>query len=147
MLKKLIISVICAIFVIGTSLMMFMALFFLLPSRKAGASISLPSSVRDTESEKAKDSEEDTEEEEDKDIYVADVYESLTLRTQPDSDNHQGDVSLPQMTHMKLLEFIDGTDYVYVQVSSGEYSGSKGYVNKQYITKLGEHTIRVNSDQ
>ena len=148
MLKKIFISVLCAVFVIGASLLMFMTLFFLLPSKKAVSSISLPSSVRDPDlqGEKSEGSSQGTTEDEQKDIYVADVYESLTLRTEPNANNHQGDISLPQLTHMRLIEFIEGTEYAYVQVASGPFKDSTGYVNKNYITKLGDHTIRVSSD-
>ncbi len=146
MLKKLIVSLFCALFVATFASMCFMTLYFLLPSRSASASISLPSTVKDAEtaSENASTQEENTE---NADIYVADVYESLTLRTEPNANSHQGDISLAQMTHLKMLEKVEGTNYAYVEVASGEYKGNTGYVNTDYIARLGDHTVRVNSEE
>jgi hypothetical protein len=77
--------------------------------------------------------------------YVADVYQSLTLRVSP-SSNAAEIVGLPPMTHMEIIEYVEGTNYAYVLVTNGANKGYKGYVNTDYITPLGESTIRVNSD-
>lgn len=52
---------------------------FSIPSQKAKASISLPSTVEDSENA-AEATTEDTDSE-NKNVYVADVYQSLTLRS------------------------------------------------------------------
>ena len=145
MAKKIIISLLCASIVACVVLGCFMALYFLLPSQKARASISLPKQVEDPETtEESKTAA--TTEEKNTDTYVADVHQSLTLRSQPDSNSSEV-ASLPPMTHMQVLEFVDGTNFAQVEVSSGESKGLTGYVNSEYITKLGEPTIRVNSEE
>lgn len=81
MFKKLIVSFLCAIVVACTrSLAGFCLLYFSIPSQKAKASISLPSTVEDSENA-AEATTEDTDSE-NKNVYVADVYQSLTLRSE-----------------------------------------------------------------
>ena len=80
MFKKLIVSFLCAIVVACTVLGGFALLYFSIPSQKAKASISLPSTVEDSENA-AESTTEDTDSE-NKNVYVADVYQSLTLRSE-----------------------------------------------------------------
>ena len=75
MLKKLIVSFLCAIVVACTVLGGFCLLYFTIPSQKAKASISLPSTVEDSETAAESTTEADSK---DKNVYVADVYQSLT---------------------------------------------------------------------
>ena len=75
MFKKLIVSFLCAIVVACTVLGGFCLLYFSIPSQKAKASISLPSTVEDSENA-AEATTEDTDSE-NKNVYVADVYQSL----------------------------------------------------------------------
>ena len=46
-----------------------------------------------------------------------------------------------------LGEFTAGTNYAYVEVLSGEKKSYKGYVNSDYITKLGEPTVRIGTEE
>ncbi|MCI6859495.1 MAG: SH3 domain-containing protein [Eubacterium sp.] len=144
MFKKIIVSFFCAILIAGMVCAGVGLLYFLIPSRKAQASISLPSIVED------KDSSQDTsakkEDSEEDDIYVADVYQSLTLRAQAGSDS-EAITGLSPMTRVRVLEFVAGTDYAHVEVISGESKGYKGYVNNEYITKLGEPTVRIRTEE
>ena len=123
MFKKLIVSFLCAIVVACTVLGGFCLLYFSIPSQKAKASISLPSTVEDSENA-AEATTEDTDSE-NKNVYVADVYQSLTLRSEASAD----------------------TNYAYVEVLSGEKKSYKGYVNSDYITKLGEPTVRIGTEE
>ncbi len=141
MIRKIMISLLCIIFITGTITGGFFFLYFAIPSRKAMNSIELPSSVEDTFV-----AEETTEEEPETDTYVADVYQSLTLRESP-SSNAAEIVGLPPMTHMDILEYVPGTNYAYVVVTTGSNEGYKGYVNTDYITRLGEPTIRVGAEE
>ena len=129
MLKKLIVSFLCAIVVACTVLGGFCLLYFTIPSQKAKASISLPSTVEDSETAAESTTEADSK---DKNVYVADVYQSLTLRP---------------MTHLEVLEFAAGTNYAYVKVLTGDKESYKGYVNSEYITKLGEPTVRIGTEE
>jgi hypothetical protein len=142
MIRKILISLLCIIFITGTITGGFLFLYFAIPSKKAMNSIELPSHVEDTGT-----AEETTEEidEATSGTYVADVYQSLTLRVSP-SSNAAEIVGLPPMTHMEIIEYVEGTNYAYVLVTNGANKGYKGYVNTDYITPLGESTIRVNSD-
>ena len=54
---------------------------------------------------------------------------------------------LEPMTHLEVLEFTAGTNYAYVEVLSGEKKSYKGYVNSDYITKLGEPTVRIGTEE
>ena len=85
MFKKLIVSFLCAIVVACTVLGGFCLLYFSIPSQKAKASISLPSTVEDSENA-AEATTEDTDSE-NKNVYVADVYQSLTLRSEASADS------------------------------------------------------------
>ena len=141
MIRKILISLLCIIFITGFITGGFLFLYFAIPSRKAMNSISLPSHVEDTVT-----AEETTKTEEGPaNTYVADVYQSLTLRESP-SSNAAEIVGLPPMTHMEIIERVEGTNYAYVEVTTGSSKGYKGYVNTDYITPLGESTVRVNVD-
>lgn len=144
MFKKLIVSFLCAIVVACTVLGGFCLLYFSIPSQKAKASISLPSTVEDSENA-AESTTEDTDSE-NKNVYVADVYQSLTLRSEASADS-DAITDLEPMTHLEVLEFTAGTNYAYVEVLSGEKKSYKGYVNSDYITKLGEPTVRIRTEE
>ena len=143
MLKKLIVSFLCAIVVACTVLGGFCLLYFTIPSQKAKASISLPSTVEDSETAAESTTEEDSK---DKNVYVADVYQSLTLRSEASADSDAITDLLP-MTHLEVLEFAAGTNYAYVKVLTGDKESYKGYVNSEYITKLGEPTVRIGTEE
>ena len=81
-----------------------------------------------------------------KNVYVADVYQSLTLRSEASADS-DAITDLEPMTHLEVLEFTAGTNYAYVEVLSGEKKSYKGYVNSDYITKLGEPTVRIGTEE
>lgn len=51
------------------------------------------------------------------------------------------------MTHLEVLEFAAGTNYAYVKVLTGDKESYKGYVNSEYITKLGEPTVRIGTEE
>lgn len=75
------------------------------------------------------------------------MYTSLSLfvpKPVPDSD---AITDLEPMTHLEVLEFTAGTNYAYVEVLSGEKKSYKGYVNSDYITKLGEPTVRIGTEE
>ena len=138
MLKKLIVSFLCAIVVACTVLGGFCLLYFTIPSQKAKASISLPSTVEDSETAAESTTEADSN--------VADVYQSLTLRSEASADSDAITDLLP-MTHLEVLEFAAGTNYAYVKVLTGDKESYKGYVNSEYITKLGEPTVRIGTEE
>ena len=138
MFKKLIVSFLCAIVVACTVLGGFCLLYFSIPSQKAKASISLPSTVEDSENA-AEATTDDTDSEND-------VYQSLTLRSEASADS-DAITDLEPMTHLEVLEFTAGTNYAYVEVLSGEKKSYKGYVNSDYITKLGEPTVRIGTEE
>ena len=147
MIRKIAVALLCALFIACFVLAGFMAIYFALPSRKARASIELAQTVSDPSTEKAEETA-STEPSEEKDTttYVADVHSFLSLRQTPDSGNEEGVIYLPPMTHMQAENFVDGNKgnrFAYVTVSSGEYEGSQGYVNADYITRLGEETRYV----
>lgn len=148
MFRKIIVSFLCAIMIAGMVFAGFCCLYFSLPSRQAAASISLPDTVADSSEVAAEAAQEATTEDsaEAGETYVADVYQSLTLRAEA-SANSVEITSLPPMTHLSVLEFVEGTSYAYVKVTSGTAKGYKGYVNSDYITKLGEATIRVGTEE
>ena len=139
MIKKILIPLLCFLIIAGTITGTFLILYFAIPSRKAQASIRLPSHVEDPVQA---DTSEEEEEEQGSTTYIADVYQSLTLRESPSSGAREI-VGLPPMTHMEILSYVSGTNYAYVTVTTGEYEGYKGYVNTDYITRLGEGTIRA----
>ena len=103
-----------------------------------------PSTVEDSENA-AEATTEDTDSE-NKNVYVADVYQSLTLRSEASADS-DAITDLEPMTHLEVLEFTAGTNYAYVEVLSGEKKSYKGYVNSDYITKLGEPTVRIGTEE
>ncbi len=141
MIRKILISLLCVTIIVTGITGGFLFLYFAIPSRKAAASIDLPKRVEDERAAL----EESTEEEAASDTFVADVYQSLTLRERPDS-NAKEIVGLPPLTHMKIIEYVNGTNYAYVEVTAGASQGAKGYVNTDYITRLGEPTIRAGAE-
>ncbi len=145
MLKKTIISLISICVIAGTLLLGFFVLYFVVPSQKAQDEIVLAEQVSDPESEDTEESEdEETDSEESDNIYVADVYQSLTLRSQPSSNaDPVTDEGIEPLTQLEVQEFITDTDFAYVRVLEGENKDVFGYVNSEYITKLGEPTIRA----
>lgn len=143
MAKKLIVSFLCVALIAGIIFAGSLFLYFAIPSQEAMSSISLPSTVEDTVSI---DDSSSGSEEKGEDIYVADVHQSLTLREHPDSNSAEITSLLP-MTHLQVMEFIEGTDYAYVEVLTGEKESYKGYVNCGYITPLGEETIRIGTEE
>lgn len=145
MFKKIIVSFLCAVIVIGIAFGGVGLLYFAIPSKKAEASISLPRTVEDSETASAESTTESSDSE-GSNVYVADVYQSLTLRAQASSDS-ESITDLTPMTHLEVLSFVEGTDYAYVEVLSGDKKSYKGYVNSEYITKLGEPTVRVGAEE
>lgn len=148
MLKKIAVSLLCGIFITGIVFSGFSVLYFLLPSRKAQASITLADYVSDpTETVTETDTQApEPETETNTETYVADVIHSLTLRQTPNTEDDNATIDLPPMTHLQVEEFTDGNSgnrFAFVTVSSGEYEGQTGYVNAEYITRLGEPTQRV----
>ena len=141
MVKKILIPLLCFLIITGTITGAFLILYFAIPSKKAQASISLPSHVEDP----VKEDTTEEDEEESTTTYIADVYQSLTLRESPSSAAKEI-VGLPPMTHMEIISYVSGTNYAYVTVTTGEYEGYKGYVNTDYITRLGEGTIRAGAE-
>lgn len=142
MIKQILIALLCFVTITGIITGSFMVLYFAIPSKKAMKSIELPSHVEDTVTAEA----ETTEETADSNTFVADVYQSLTLRESP-SANAKEIVGLPPMTHMEILEYVKGTNYAYVKVTAGEHKGYTGYVNTDYITPLGESTLRAGAEE
>ncbi len=151
MLRKFAAALLCALFIACFILAGFSAIYFALPSRKAQASIELAESVSDPSTEEAAETtQEETEDQQETTTYVADVRSSLSLRQTPDSDDDNGVVPLPPMTHMQVEEMVPGNrgnTFARVTVTSGEYEGLQGYVNADYITKLGEPTRYVNYNE
>ncbi len=141
--KKLLVTLLSFFVLTFTVLSLVTLVFFITPSRRARNSISLPSRVEDPEGSSQTDSG-DSEDSAYDNIYIADVHQSLTLRTRPDSNAQPVmDEGLASMTKMQVMEFVDNTNFAYVKVINGPYSGYTGYVNRDYITRLGEPTIRV----
>lgn len=116
-----------------------------MPSSKAQSSIYLPDHVEDPEGSDSNDSNGYDEAKYDN-IYVADVVKDLSLRKEPDV-NAELIVSLAPLTHMQVMDTIPGNKatFAYVEVLNGNYTGMTGYVNFDYITKLGESLQRVDT--
>lgn len=134
MIKKVIVSILCALMVACVVSCGFLALYFILPSQKARMSISLPRSVEDSSEVLAAQA---TSQEDGTSItYIPNVNESLTLREEPDS-RASAIASLPLYTHMKIEQEVENSPFVYVLVTSGPYEGYQGYVNSDYIQPLG----------
>ena len=142
MIKKFIVSFLCVIFISGAVFGGYLFFYFAIPSREAMSSISLPATVEDSEQIESAT----TETTSSQNVYVADVHQSLTLRAEPSSDSAEI-TSLAPMTHLEVIEFVDNTDYAYVKVLTGDKESYKGYVNSEYITKLGESTIRIGEEE
>lgn len=143
MIKKFIVALLCVVCIAGVIFSGFLFLYFTIPSQKAMHSISLPSTVEDSEEVERAATEED---EESADTYLADVHQSLTLREGPSSDSDEI-ASLTPMTHLRVKAFIEDTDYAQVEVLTGEYEHYEGFVNSEYITRLGEPTIRIGTEE
>lgn len=75
------------------------------------------------------------------------MYTSLSLFVPKASADSDAITDLEPMTHLEVLEFTAGTNYAYVEVLSGEKKSYKGYVNSDYITKLGEPTVRIGTEE
>ena len=146
MLKKLLVSLLSMMVVAFVVFSVVALVFFMTPSRKARSGISLPSTVTDPETS-AEASTESSDDSTYDNIYIADVHQSLTLRTQPDSNSSPVmEEGLASMTKMQVIQFVDNTNFAYVEVINGPYTGYTGYVNRDYITRLGEPTIRVGNE-
>ena len=143
MIKKFIVSFLCVVFIAGVIFSGVCLLYFAIPSQTAMNSISLPSTVEDPEETESSSTE---DEEESGDTYLADVHQSLTLREGPSSDS-DAIASMTPMTHLRVIEFVEDTDYALVEVQTGEYESYRGYVNSEYITQLGEPTIRIGTEE
>ena len=74
------------------------------------------------------------------------LHFALTLRSEASADSDAITDLLP-MTHLEVLEFAAGTNYAYVKVLTGDKESYKGYVNSEYITKLGEPTVRIGTEE
>lgn len=139
--------ILMSLFFIGGGVFCIVAMmFFLLPGSKAKANLDLPTSIVDTVDASA--STESQMQEGYDNIYIADVHQTLTLRAQPSSDAAsliENGGGLAPMTHMQVLEVITESNFAYVEVINGAYEGMTGYVNMDYITRLGEPTIRINN--
>ncbi len=146
MVTKVFLSILSVIVIAALIIFGFLFFYFAIPSRKAENSISLPTHVEDSVEAKNASTEQEEEEEADDDIYVADVHQSLTLREGASSSSEEI-TSLTPMTHLKVVEFVEGTDYALVEVMTGEKEGYQGYVNSEYITRLGEPTIRIGTEE
>lgn len=147
MIKKMMILFLTVFFLTGMVLGTVTFVYFFLPSRQSQASITLPSRIEDSADMIADNSTEFVDNGYDN-IYVADVHQSLTLRVQPNSDSTPLiEEGLAPMTHMQVIEFVEGSDFAYVKVINGPHEGRTGYVNCNYITRLGEPTIRVEYDE
>ncbi len=134
MIKKIIVSILCALLVACMVSCGFLALYFILPSQKSRMSLHLPDTVEDSSEVLAAQAE--AQEDEENTTYIPDVNESLTLRENPDSSAN-AIASLPLYTHMKIQEEVDNSPFVYVLVTTGPYEGYQGYVNSDYIQPLG----------
>lgn len=75
-------------------------------------------------------------------IYQADVYESLTLRTQP-STSAEAICLLPAYTEMYIIERTNDTMVKIITVENN----LTGYVNKNYITPKGAIMERAGKSQ
>lgn len=145
MFKKLIVSLVCACVIIGTLLLGFVTLYFAVPSRQSQAEIQLAATVSDpTDIPEEETTANEENYEDSSDIYVADVYQSLTLRSDASSDSDPlVDEGLAPLTKMEVIEFVSSTNYAYVRVLDGEHKDLFGYVNSDYITRFGEPTVRA----
>ncbi|MDO4975778.1 MAG: hypothetical protein Q4E53_00800 [Eubacteriales bacterium] len=146
MIKKLMILFLTLFFLAGGVLATVTLAYYCLPSRQSEASISLPAQIEDPEDLTTDDSTEFEDNGYDN-IYIADVHQSLTLRTAPNSDSAPLiEEGLAPMTHMQVIEVDETSNFAYVKVINGPHEGRTGYVNCDYITRLGEPTIRVDID-
>ena len=134
MIKKVIVSILCALLVACMVSCGFLALYFILPSQKSRMSLHLPNTVEDSSEVLAAQAE--AQEDEGNITYIPDVNESLTLREKPDS-RAAAIASLPLYTHMTIQEEVENSPFVYVLVTTGPFEGYQGYVNSDYIQPLG----------
>ena len=145
MVRKLIVFFICVSFVVGTVMMGLAVLYFAVPSRKAMSEIQLASTVRDPE-QTVESTQEPSSSGISGNLYVADVYQSLTLRSAPSSESDPvTEEGLAPLTRLEVQEFTSGTDFAYVRVLDGDHKDLFGYVNSQYITPEGSPTVRAYS--
>lgn len=151
MIRKIMLSLISAGVIAGTILIGFAALYFIIPNKQAMAEIRLAEQVTDavSDTETAEDTTtQSAQQERTENIYVADVYQTLTLRSQPDSNSEPlMEEGLLPLTRLELQESVPGTNFAYVKVLDGSFKDMLGYVNTDYITKLGEPTLRVNVEE
>lgn len=147
MLKKILVTLLSIFFILGGSFAIVALVFLLIPRHDANANISLPQRIEDSVVATSS-TQEETEESGYDNIYVADVHQSLTLRSQASSSSEPVmEEGLAPMTHMQVLNMIEGTSFAYVKIINGNYKGKTGYVNCDYITKLGEPTIRIGTEE
>ena len=60
--------------------------------------------------------------------------------------SHGGDID--GASPVILCNMVFGhVDYALVEVQTGQYESYRGYVNSEYITPLGESTIRVGTEE
>ena len=153
MLRKIAAALLCALFIAFFILAGFSAIYFILPSRKAQASIELAEFVSDPSTgELVETAEEKTEDMEDlTNEYKADVENVLHLRQTANTWDNKGALDLLPGTRMKILEDEvkgnEGNIFARVEVTSGEYRGQRGYVLKDYIVKNGEPTKRIKYEE
>ena len=126
MLKKSLIIILSLFFTACIVFAIVAAVFFITPSRKAQAGISLPAQVEDPEVSPEDETEESADSTYDN-IYIADVHQSLTLRTQPDSNATPIiEEGLAAMTKMQVIRYVENTNFAYVEVINGPYKGDEG---------------------
>ena len=150
MIKKILVTLLSMFFVACSVFGIVCLVFFLIPGSSAQAGLNLPTQIEDSAALTSDESTEDATEEGYDNIYIADVHQSLTLREAPDSDAAsviEDGGGLAPMTHMQVINFVENTNFAYVEVINGNYKGLTGYVNYEYITKLGEPTIRVEYEE
>ena len=146
MLRRFLVMILSLFFIACFVFAAVAAVFFITPSRRAQSGISLPAQVEDPVISATEEEKEEGNSTYDN-IYIADVHQSLTLRTEPDSNARPiMEEGLAAMTKMQVIRYVENTSFAYVEVINGPYAGYEGYVNYEYITKLGEPTIRVGND-
>lgn len=143
MTKKILIPLLSFFFISFGVFALVTLVFLITPSSKARSSIHLPKQIEDPVVDESEEATSDSDSTYDN-IYLADVHNSLTLRTEPDSNSEPViPEGLSPMTHMQIIYKTDDGKFAYVKVITGPYTGYEGFVNCEYITKLGEPTIRV----
>lgn len=149
MIRKIIVSLICACIIAGTIFMAFATLYFIIPNKKSMSEIHLAEQVTDAADSTSADlsfSSSETAESSatQSNIYVADVYQSLTLRSAPDSNAEPlTEEGLLPLTRMEVQEFVPDSKFAYVKVLDGDSKDLYGYVNIEYIMPEGQPTVRA----